>query len=290
MTFTIKKNSERCTDCMLCVKECVSAVWRDVKGTPRAVSPEDCNLCSHCLAVCPQNAIEHQGLDSRQIKNIDISLIKPEIYETIIRGRRSIRQYKNKKIPDELMKKIIDLANHTPTASNSQNIDYIIITEEKRLKTIAATVFRFAVKTFYFKKKFPGNLIYEFIKLFPASTAITRYLDPMQYYIDEAEKGRDFILHNAPALVLVHAPKGGIFSNENCNIAAANIMNYAYSAGLGSCYIGFLNLSLKYNRKLRNLIGLSKKRMVYASIIMGYPAYRHRNTASRKQSAIKWIK
>ena len=111
----------------------------------------------------------------------------------------------------------------------------------------------------------------------------------MQYFIDETKKGRDFILHNAPVLILIHAPKGGNFSNENCNLAAANIMNYAYSLGLGTCYIGFLSLSLKYSKKLRNIIQLSKGRMVYFCIVMGYPAYKHSNTASRKKPGINWI-
>jgi len=281
---------EKCTNCMLCVKDCVSAVWRDIDGIPKIVAPDDCNCCSHCLAVCPQGAIEHDGLDSMQIKKIDPALINPEVYETIARGRRSVRRYKDKNIPKELIEKVIHLVTHTPTASNSQNVGYLVISDRKILKKISTAIFIFSTKIFYLTKKFPGNLIYKTIKLFPGSDTITRYIEPLQYYIDETKKGRDFILHNAPVLILVHAPKGAMFSNENCNICANNIMNYAYSLGLGTCYIGFLNLSLKYSKKLRNLIKLPKGRMVYACIIMGYPAYKHANTASRKKPAIKWVR
>lgn len=193
----IKRIEEKCTNCMLCVKDCISAVWRDINGVPEIVAPDDCNLCSHCLAVCPHDAIEHKGLDQIQIQKTKAAFINPEVYETIARGRRSIRQYKDKKIPDNLIGKVIHLANH--------------------------------------------------------------------------------------------APKGGNFSNENCNISATNIMNYSYSLGLGTCYIGFLNLSLKYNKKLRSLINLPKGRMVYACVVVGYPEYKHSNTASRKKPSIQWI-
>ncbi|MCK5696189.1 MAG: nitroreductase family protein, partial [Desulfobacula sp.] len=193
-------------------------------------------------------------------------------------------------IPDELIEKIIRLVNHTPTASNSQNVGYLVVSDQKILNKISTAIFVFSTKFFFLTKQFPGNLIYQTIKLFSKSDTITRYIEPMQYYIDETEKGRDFILHNAPVLILVHTPKGAMFSNENCNISASNIMNYAYSLGLGTCYIGFLNLSLKYSRKLRNLIKLPKNRMVYASIIMGYPAYKHANSASRKKPAIQWVR
>jgi len=285
----IRKNEGKCTKCMLCVKDCASVVWKDINGTPEILAPDECNKCSHCLTVCPHGAIDHDGLDFMQIKKIYTALINPEIYEVIARGRRSIRHYKDKKIPDKVINKIINLANHTPTATNSQNVEYIVISEKNILGKIANIVFNFAVKIYDFTKKFPGNLIYKLIRLFPGSGSITRYIDPMQYFIDETKKGRDFILHNAPVLILLHAPKGGNFSNENCNLAAANIMNYAYSLGLGTCYIGFLSLSLKYSKKLRNIIQLSRGRMVYSCIVMGYPAYKHSNTASRKKPGINWI-
>jgi len=66
-------------------------------------------------------------------------------------------------------------------------------------------------------------------------------------------------------------------------------MNYAYSLGLGTCYIGFLNLSLKYSKKLRAIVKLPDARMAYACIAMGYPAYKHAHTASRKKPPIQWI-
>lgn len=275
---------------MLCVKECISFVWKDINGIPEPVAADDCNLCSHCLAVCPRDAISHEGLDPLQIRKIDADFIDPRIYETIARGRRSIRRYKDKKVPDKSIEKIIRLANHTPTASNSQHVGYIIISDKNILDNIASSIFTFAVNFFYFTKTFPGKGLYKLMKLIPAFKPISRYIDPMQEYIDETKKGRDLILHNAPVLILVHAPKRSLFSKENCNIAAGNIMNYAYASGLGTCYIGFLNLSLKYSRKLRSLIQLPAGRMVYSCMVMGYPAYQHSHTASRKKAEINWIR
>lgn len=286
----IQRIEENCTKCMLCVKDCISAVWRDINGTPEVINPSDCNLCSHCLSVCAHEAIRHDGLDRKQIKKNDKDLISPEVYEAITRGRRSIRQYKDKPLTDFLIEEVVDLVNHTPTASNSQHVEYIVITDKTALNKISEAVFGFSTKLYNFFLKFPGNLIYKALKLLPSSESITRYVEPMQYYIDETEKGRDFILHNAPCLILVTAPKGAKFANENCNIVAANIMNYAFAKGLGTCYIGFLNIFLKYSKKTRRLIKLADNRMAYACIVMGYPAYKHANTASRKKPSIEWLK
>lgn len=282
--------NDKCTRCMLCVKDCAAAVWQEDNGVPKAAFPEDCTLCSHCLCVCPANAIEHSGLDLLQIKKIDKALVNPDAYETVVRGRRSIRYYKDRPVSDELIQKVIGLSNHTPTATNSQNVSYIVITDKEILKKISQTIFGFSVKVFHFTQKFPGSLIYKFIRAFSWSEVIARYLDPMPYYMDETKKGRDLILHNAPALILVHAPRGENFSCENCNLAAANIMNFAYSLSLGTCYIGFLTLYLKHSKKLRRLVNIPENRMAYAALVMGVPAYRHTRTASRNNPKIEWLK
>ena len=72
--------------------------------------------------------------------------------------------------------------------------------------------------------------------------------------------------------------------------AAANIMNFAYSLGFGTCYIGFLTLYLKYGKNLRRLVGIPENRMVYAALVMGYPAYGYTRTASRNTPNIEWLK
>lgn len=281
---------DRCTRCLLCVKDCAAAVWQADNGVPKAAFPEACTLCSHCLAVCPAGAVEHSGLDLSQIQRIDKALVSPETYETMVRGRRSIRHYKDKKVPDNIIQKVIGLAAHTPTATNSQNVSYTVIVDKEILKKISHTIFGFSVKVFRFTQKFPGNLIYTLIRGISGSEVISRYIDPMPYFMEETEKGRDLILHNAPALILLHAPKGKNFSCENCNLAASNIMNFAYSLGLGTCYIGFLTLYLKHSKKLRRLVRLPDDRMVYAALVMGYPAYGHIRTASRNNPEMKWLK
>ena len=281
---------EACTRCLLCVKDCAAAVWREENGAPRVVFPEACTLCSHCLCVCPAGAIEHDGLDLLRIKKIDRAQVNPEAYETVVRGRRSIQHYKDRPVPEDLVQKVIGLASHTPTATNSQNVAYMVITDKNLLEKISQTIFGFSVKVFQFTQKFPGNHIYKMIRTFSRSEVMARYLDPMPYYMEETKKGRDLILHKAPALILVHAPKGKNFSCENCNLAVANIMNFAYSLGLGTCYIDFLTLYLKYGKNLRRLMGIPENRMVYAALVLGYPAYGHTFTASLNTPAIKWLK
>lgn len=281
---------DACIGCLFCVRDCVAGVWRETGGAPEAAFPERCSMCSHCLAVCPTGAVRHTGLDPLQVRPIDKQMVRPDVYETIVRARRSVRQFRNRAVPEDLIQKLIHLAAHSPTASNSQNVGYLVITKPDLLKEVSHRLFGLGSSIFRFSQTFPGKFFFKFIRAVSKTEVFDRYLDPMPYYLNETAKGRDMILHNAPVLILIHGPRKKRFSCENCNIAAANIMNYACSLGLGTCYIGFLTLYLKYGRKLRNRFLIPENRTAYAALVIGWPAYGHVRTASRTIPKIKWLR
>ncbi len=285
----ICKIENRCNKCMLCVKDCVAGVWREVDGLPTIVAPDACNRCSHCLAVCPKDAITHNGLDGKQIRRQDRQQLDPEVYLEIVNGRRSIRHYKDEPVPKAVIEKVLDLTRYSPTASNSQNVKYIVIQDKALLRQVSEDIFGFSRRVFGWSQSPLGKILFGIFKNTSLASTLNRYIGTMDYYIKQADGGRDFILHHAPVLILIHSPKGSRFSCDNCNIAATNIINYAYTLGLGTCFIGFLTMALKYSKVLRHKLGIPKDRQVFASLVMGVPAYRHSFTVSRKKPHVKWI-
>ena len=57
----------------------------------------------------------------------------------IIRKRRSIRQYTDQKVPDEIITKLLEAAMCAPSAGNQQPWQFIVATEKELLKKISAT-------------------------------------------------------------------------------------------------------------------------------------------------------
>ncbi len=53
-----------------------------------------------------------------------------DIYE-IIKKRRTIRRFKQKEIPIEILKKFVDMARIAPSGANMQPIEYIIVNDKK---------------------------------------------------------------------------------------------------------------------------------------------------------------
>ena len=226
----------------------------------------------------------HTGLEFSQAVPLNKKNINPDAYRAVVMGRRSIRHYKDKPVPGETIDRIIETAGHSPTASNEQNVGYIVVTNRELIKDVAQRIYSFALKLYEKTERGP-------IGLLSRATGLSqnRYLKVMGYIRDETSRGRDFILHNAPALVLLHGPKKGNFISDNCNIAATNIINYSYALGLGSCFIGFLTVALRFSKKLRARLHVPPGRRVYASLVLGYPAFTYKRSVSRNKPGITWL-
>jgi nitroreductase len=189
----------------------------------------------------------------------------------------------------ETIEKIIDLARFSPTASNTQNVAYTIVTNREVMAEVAAYVFGFGLRLWKLSDSRAGKFLLTVFKDTGVARTVNRYLRAMEYYQVQSRAGRDYILHNAPTLILISTPKGAAFGPDNCNIAGTNLMNYAHSLGLGTCYIGFLVLMLKRSRRLRRLLHIPSDRRVHVCLVMGYPAYMHSFTAFRKNPAVEWL-
>ena len=287
--FEIRRLEDKCNHCLMCVRECTSGVFREVDGKCMVVDPPACNLCSHCAAICPRNAIVHSGLDQTQVKAARAKLIDPEAYAEIARTRRSVRAYKDEPVSREVLERILDLAKYSPTASNTQNVEYTVVGDRVLIKSIADRIFSYGARFADWTRTKKGKAGFAALNLIAPKANLGRYVDGMDFYKEQAAKGKDLILHNAPALMLIHAPAKAPFACDNCSIAAANITNYAHALGLGTCYIGFLTLTLRLNKGMRRELSIPKGNKVFVSLVMGYPQYNFKRVTAKKEPSVTWI-
>ena len=61
------------------------------------------------------------------------------IYEVAI-SRRTIRRFKDKPVPRQLLEQCVNAARLTPSAANLQPLEYIIVEEEQRLAEVFSTL------------------------------------------------------------------------------------------------------------------------------------------------------
>jgi len=60
--------------------------------------------------------------------------------EKLIKGRRSIRQWKRQEVPDELLKKAVELATWAPNGGNYQGWRFIIVKQKEMIEKLANAV------------------------------------------------------------------------------------------------------------------------------------------------------
>ena len=131
LSFTIDK--QKCTRCGQCVLDCpVKIIAMD--GDYPAIAAEkesSCFECQHCLAVCPTGAVSILGKIPEKSVSLSGNLPSPETVETLIKGRRSVRQYKDENIKPELIQRLLEVSCHAPTGVNSRQVLYTVIDDKE---------------------------------------------------------------------------------------------------------------------------------------------------------------
>jgi nitroreductase len=165
-----------------------------------------------------------------------------------INERRSVRTYEPRKVPKELIDKVIDAGNNAPSGMNSQPWRFVVIEDN-------------AVH-----KKMTGACIPNAKQLLdPLKTS-----DPERYemIMKRYEELEDPIYYSAPAMIFVIGK--GSYADLSCPLACENIMLAAFSLGLGSCWVAFGSL-LTDNEELMALLEMKEDEKIFGPIILGYP-------------------
>lgn len=195
----------------------------------------------------------------------------------MIKHRRSIRRYKDKPIPEKLIRQIIEAGRYAPSSHNSQPWRFVVITDKDTIKRLSDSI-----KT-WFKNK---------IKLGAFASIFNKRI---KQTISAAEKrvftDKDLFFYDAPCMVFIYSKKGR-FHAQDCAAAAQNMMLMACSSGVGSCWVGFADVVLSRSRKLRLELGVPKKHKLMATLVFGYPKSYPSNAPERNKEAgvVKWIK
>jgi len=167
-------------------------------------------------------------------------------FETILKNRRSIRDFQNKDVPLSILKEIIQDTCLAPTAGNGQPCRFIIIQDLDNIKKLSDES----------KKSLLDDL------------ARNPNL-PLKQYEAALRDERFNVFYNAPCLVLFVGPKDVYSLDVDCGLTVAYFMFAATSRGLGTCWIG-LGAHVR-DKKILDEIGVSSDCRIIAPIIVGYP-------------------
>ena len=255
---------ERCVGCGLCTGDCLARAI-SLEGGKAAVI-KDCFHCGHCIAICPADAVRFEGpeYDMKDVEPLGAGFgIGPEQMLHAVKSRRTIRQFEKTCPTRAQLETILEAARFSPTASNAQNVSYMVFTEKmEELRALAMEELR--------KLRYSEEAFY---KVFPPPMSLSRV-----HFEDD-----NFLFKGAPAMILTISP-----NPVNASIASCNMEMQAAAMGLGALYVGFFTRLAATSERLRAFLGLGDGDTVVTCLCLGTPAVEYRRTVPRKKAKVDW--
>jgi len=263
-------NKDRCNRCGLCVADCPSRIIdQDSDQWPfvPAEKEENCLECQHCLAICPTAAISVFGLNPDDSLPVSADVWpQSEQMMHLLRGRRSVRQYRDENVDSTLIDRLLAAVANAPTGVNNRSLTFTLIDDKANLHRVREAVMAALVKASQ-AGRIPARFAY-------IESAISAYV----------EHGADVIFRGAPHVLIVAAPPQSPCATEDVPIALAYFELLAQSAGLGTVWCGLLKLALESVPELKPLVDLPAG-CHYYPMLFGYPAVRYARTVQRDNAA-----
>jgi len=173
-----------------------------------------------------------------------------------IRSRKSVRSFLKKKIEDEKMIAILEAARFNASAGGLHLSPKIIIVRKKRL-----------INKILNKN---GEIVF--------SSRIRAILEKAPHHLQNADTLLIFCADMDAYMTQYHEniegetsswyklKKGELYSVQDTDLAASNVVLQAHALGIGVCWIGQI-----HEEKLKKLIGIKGNIMPVCILLMGYP-------------------
>ncbi|MBD3242286.1 MAG: 4Fe-4S dicluster domain-containing protein [Chitinivibrionales bacterium] len=270
-----------CTRCGECIAECPALLFDADPGAVPAFDERHghCLGCGHCVAVCPTNAIRWQDDPGSCIPEAGGTCAYDDLL-SLLASRRSIRRYRDERVPIDEVEVVLDAMRHAPSASNRRSWEAVVITDPETIRRLSGEtvrLFRFARRMLSWGRAvpflLPGGL--------RERARDARTIESIDRLVRDWHEGRDRILFGAPCVVLVHMPAYGHMSGIDAGIAVTHAMLAAHARGLGTCWIGFVIELLLRRPRLARLLGIPKGRQVWGVFTLGFPAAHYHRAPPR---------
>jgi len=285
----ISIDQDKCNGCGFCVEVCSDAGFTIINGKA-VVSNEQsvfgCIGCGHCMAICPRGAIQVNG---RHLSPDDLfplpdkdSMASYDALLNLYEHRRSIREFKDSPVDQELIDKILRAAVTAPMGIPPSDVNVLILNGKDRVFQFSKDYCKFLESLKWMVS--PAGLV--FMRIFYGKESGDMFRDFIKpliiAYTESMKKGEDIVMYNAPLALYFY---GTPFTDPaDPVIAATYAMHAAESLGLGTCMLGGIHPFIQSGgaaKKFREQQGIRYKSREGLFLIIGYPKFKYQHGIKR---------
>lgn len=306
---TMKVDPEKCTGCGRCEENCLFRTW--VMGDdklPRFKKGAACFSCYNCMVACAEGAIsieEPYNVASGFWATLPgkLSPVKPlqpqdaggkpdrwtEVERTIF-IRRSVRNFRDKPVPETLIRRVVEAGRHAPSGGNSQPWKFIVVSDPKLIDEMNEMSYR-VIKGLY-------DTYRDEEKVKMLAKGYARNPDPALWDpriilggigVSVLERIKPVLL-GAPAVIIIAGDRRAIGGPDlQVGICGQNMVLAATSLGLGATWVGFVGFLNTVPSMLEKL-GIKEPFSILSSVVLGYPRFKQHGIVPREYRPITWIR
>ena len=195
--------------------------------------------------------------------------LSPEKIELLMKGRRSIRNYRDQAVDLPVIEKLIDIARYAPSGINRQPVLWEVISGKENIRLLSEGVV---------------NWMRAMIKDNSALAASLHFDNIVKTW----DGGSDRICREAPHVILAYSVKDDPMGPQACTIALTYFELAALSFGLGACWAGYVSMAVNMSDEVCKLTGLSSRAACHGAMMLGFAKYDYYRVPLRNNPNIKW--
>ena len=274
-TDSFRVDATRCCKDGICARVCPLRIITGRVGELPRVDPEKagrCIRCGHCMAFCPTGACVAPKCAAE-----DMRALRPEAYalpeqlEELVFARRSIRNFRDRTVPREVVARILDAVRFAPTGHNTQSLRWIVTESREQTAKVAG-------KSIDWFRNLPQTDPERGRELH--STALVQRWD----------SGYDIITRCAPHLAVVVGCGASPVEQYDAGAALTYFELLALAHGIGCCWGGFVSYALAHpaGSEVRDCLGIGPGEIGFSAQMFGYAAFKAVSRPPRDNIRVTW--